>query len=194
MPAAIDRFQIAVRGRDQPNVDLERSFEPMRVISPFSSTRSSLVCSGQRHVADFVEEQRAAVGVFELALAQSVGAGEGARLRGRTARLQQVLVQGGAVQGHERLVLARAVVVDRLGDQFLAGAVLAEDQDGGVGRRVGLAAASMTSSILGAGTDDALEAEAFVELLAQFAQSPVRGSGFRPTWPRPPAIHSCRAA
>ena len=47
----------------------------------------------------------------------------------------QVLVEGGAVQRDEGLVLARAVVVDRLGDQLLAGARLAQDQHRGVGRR-----------------------------------------------------------
>ena len=42
--------------------------------------------------------------------------------------------------GHERLVLARAVLVDGLGDQLLAGAGLALDQHAGVGRGDPLAA------------------------------------------------------
>jgi hypothetical protein len=40
----------------------------------------------RRHVADLVEEQRAAVGLLEAAGARSVRAGEGAASRGRTAR------------------------------------------------------------------------------------------------------------
>ena len=45
---------------------------------------------------------------------------------------QQRLGQGGAVDLHERPVGAQAVVVDRAGDQLLAGAALAADQHGGV--------------------------------------------------------------
>src|SRR5262249_57641328 len=44
--------------------------------------------------------------------------------------LQDVLAERGAVQRDERLVPPRAVVVDRLGDQLLAGAALAGDQIG----------------------------------------------------------------
>ncbi len=39
---------------------------------------------GERELADFVEEQRAAVGLLEPALAPRLRAGEGARPRGRT--------------------------------------------------------------------------------------------------------------
>ena len=48
---------------------------------------------------------------------------------------QQRLLQGGAVDGHQGPLAARAVVVQGAGDQFLAGAAGAADQHGGVGRR-----------------------------------------------------------
>ena len=83
---------------------------------------------GQRHVAHLVEEHRAAVGVLELAHPVGRGVGERPLDVAEQLALQDVLAQGGAVQRHERLVLARAVLVDGLGDQLLAGAGLALDQ------------------------------------------------------------------
>ena len=47
-------------------------------MTPSCRTRSSFACSGIRHVADLVEEERAAVGELELAGAVAVRAGEGA--------------------------------------------------------------------------------------------------------------------
>ena len=64
--------------------------------------------------------------------------------------------------GHERLVLARAVLVDRLGDQFLAGAGLALDQHAGVGRGDALQPLDHVAH-LGAVADHALEAEPLVQ-------------------------------
>ena len=52
------------------------SLVPTRTISPVSSTRKQLDLDRDRHVADLVEEQRAAVGVLEPADAIAVGAGE----------------------------------------------------------------------------------------------------------------------
>src|SRR5579884_89608 len=68
--------------------------------------------------------------MFETALAHPIGAGESARLVTEKFILQQVLIECRAIHGHEGLVLARAVHVDGLGDQFLAGAGLTLDEDG----------------------------------------------------------------
>jgi hypothetical protein len=47
--------------------------------------------------------------------------------------LEEVLGEGGAVDGDEGLVLAGGVEVEGAGDEFLAGAAFALDEDGGVG-------------------------------------------------------------
>ncbi len=47
--------------------------------------------------------------------------------------LQQVLGERGAVLGHEHLVPPFALVVDRAGDQLLAGPRIPVDADGGAG-------------------------------------------------------------
>ena len=56
------------------------------------------------------------------------GAGEGALLVAEQLALEQRLGQGGAVDRDERLAPPGREVVDRLGDQLLAGARFALDQ------------------------------------------------------------------
>ena len=80
------------------------------------------------HVADFVEEQRAAVGLFEAADALLVRARVRALLVPEELGLEQVLLQRRAVDLDERARRSVRVVVDRAGDQFLARARFAADQ------------------------------------------------------------------
>ena len=89
----------------------------------------------ERDVADLVEKQRAAVGDLEQALLVGDGAGEGALDVAEEFALQQVLRQRSAIHGHEGLGPAQAVVMNRAGDQLLAGAAFAGDEHGGVGCR-----------------------------------------------------------
>jgi hypothetical protein len=95
-----------------------------------------------RQVADLVEEQRAAVGRGERALAIAGGAGERAAHVAEQIALDQRVGGGAAVEHHERRVLARALVVDRPGRQLLAAAALAEEQD----RRVAADAARSSTA------------------------------------------------
>ena len=88
---------------------------------------------GERHVADFIEKQGAAVGLFEAAGAAGDGAGERAFFVAEQFAFQQIFRDRAAVDGDHLLLAARAVFVHRLGDEFLAGAAFAGDQD----RRVG---------------------------------------------------------
>ena len=74
------------------------------------------------HLADLVEEQRAAVGELEDAACGVVGAGERALLVAEQLALEQRLGDRRAVDRDERERRARAELVDRLRDQLLAGA------------------------------------------------------------------------
>ena len=85
----------------------------------------------QRHLADFVEEDRAVVGHLELAGLVAVGAREAALDVPEQLRLEERFRDAGAVDRHERLCAA-AGVVDRAGDDFLAGAAFPGNQDFGV--------------------------------------------------------------
>ena len=87
----------------------------------------------QAHVADLVEEERAAFGLLELALVLLDGRSESALFMAEEFALDEFARNGGAVNFHERGAGARALVVQAPGDQFLAGAVGAHDQHAGVG-------------------------------------------------------------
>jgi hypothetical protein len=91
----------------------------------FLQQAQHLGLQGQRHVADLVEEKGAAIDLLELADAPAVGAGKGALLVAEQLALQQLLRDGGAVEGQEGRLGTGAVLVDGAGDQLLAGAALA---------------------------------------------------------------------
>ena len=81
--------------------------------SPISSMRSVPPC-----------------GLLEDAAALARRAGEGAALVAEELGLEQVRRDGGAVEDDERPCRARALLVERLGEELFAGAGLAFDEDG----------------------------------------------------------------
>ena len=92
----------------------------------------------RRHVADFIEKDRAAVALLEFADALRGRAGERASFVPEQFAFEKVLRNGRAIDGEERLLAALAVMINRAGNQFLAGAAFAGDQRGGIGcRRTG---------------------------------------------------------
>jgi hypothetical protein len=86
-------------------------------------------------IPDLVEEDRAAFGSLEAALARLSGSGERALLVPEQLRLEKGVRNGSAVDRYERLVGAPTPVVDREGGELLAGAALAGDQDRNVASR-----------------------------------------------------------
>ena len=128
-------LEVAVGGGDQPDVDLGVAVvadapELLRL-----QHAQDLHLQRERHLADLVEEQRPAVGRREQAFAVLGGVGEGALDVAEQLVLEQALRDGGAVDHHERALVALRQVVDGARDQLLAGAALAVDRDGDVGRR-----------------------------------------------------------
>ena len=123
------RGEVAMGGGDHPHVDPPRQAlaEPPHLALLQHPQQHAL--GDQRQVADLVEEDGAAVRGLEDARAVAVGAGEGAAGVAEEVGEQQGLRQRGAVDRHERRRGARARAMDPAGDQLLAGAALAEDQD-----------------------------------------------------------------
>src|SRR5207247_844915 len=76
------------------------------------------------HVADFVEEDGAAIGLLELADLLLGGARERSLLVPEQLGLDQLLGDGGAVHLHEPLAAAQAVAMDGPRDELLADAAL----------------------------------------------------------------------
>ena len=106
-PAATRSLEVAVGGGDHAHVDAR-----LRLIRPDGLDLAVLEkpqqerLHAQAHLADFVEEQRAAMRELELAALVAVGAGEAALDVSEELRLEQRLGQAGAVHGHERRLLA----------------------------------------------------------------------------------------
>ncbi len=133
----LDRFgQVAVRGGDDADVDLDRLGAADAVDLALLDGAQQLGLQARIHLADFVEQQRAAIGFLELADAPCDGAGEGALLVAEQLGFQQVLRDRGAVDGDEGLFGAGRASMDVAGEDFLAGAAFAGDQNRGVGRRI----------------------------------------------------------
>ena len=86
-------------------------------------------------LADLVEEDGTAVRQFEAADAAFGRAGEGAGLVAEQFARQHARRQGRTIHLHQQALAARAEHVDGPRHQLLAGARLAEDEDGAVGRR-----------------------------------------------------------
>ena len=83
--------------------DLDRPLGADRIDLAVLQRAQQLDLRLERQLADLVEEQRAAVGLLELADALVDGAGEGALLVAEQDALDQVLGDGAAVDDHERL-------------------------------------------------------------------------------------------
>ena len=95
--------------------------------------RRTLACA-QRHVADFVHEERAAVGLLELAFALFDGRGEGSALVAEEFALDQLRRDGRTVDLDERGRGTDALGMEPAGHELFARAVFARDQHTGLAR------------------------------------------------------------
>ena len=87
-----------------------------------------MACDGQGQLADFVEKQRTAVGRFEESGLVVGGARERAAHVAEQFALKERLDHGRAVDGDEALRAARAQLVKRARDEFLARPGLSADE------------------------------------------------------------------
>ena len=111
------------------------SFSPTRRISPDSRNRSSLTCTLLSSSPTSSRNRVPPLATSNSPLRLVVGAGEGPLAVAEELALDEVLGQGPAVDRDEGVAGPLALVVEVPGDQLLAGAGLAQDQDPGVGRR-----------------------------------------------------------
>ena len=134
-PLAHQRFERAMGGGDHAQVDRRGPGRADRQHLALGQHAQQAGLQGARHVADLVEEQRAAVGLLDQAfLALGAGAREAAGQVAEQFALDQRLGNRRAVDRHERPAAALAAAVQRLGEILLAAAGLAGDQqaDGAV--------------------------------------------------------------
>jgi hypothetical protein len=121
-------LEILVRGRDDAHVDLDRRLATDAVELALGEHAQQSRLQRRRHVADFVEEQRAAIGLFEAAAPQLVRACERALLVAEQLGFEQLGRDRRCVECDEWLGGARTVFVQCARHQFLARTRLARDQ------------------------------------------------------------------
>jgi hypothetical protein len=88
----------------------------------------------QGEIADLVEEHRAAVCQFQLALLELVRPGESPFLVTEKFTLQQLFGEAGAVDGDKWLQSPVAPIMNRPSEELFAGAAFTEKQHGGFAR------------------------------------------------------------
>ena len=92
----------------------------------FAKKAQQLHLNRRVNLANLIEKQRAAIGLLKPPDAPFVCAGEGAFLMAEQFAFQKRRRQRCAMDGDHRLLGARAEVVNRLGDEFLARAAFAQ--------------------------------------------------------------------
>ncbi|GBD29002.1 hypothetical protein HRbin32_00086 [bacterium HR32] len=160
--------QVLVGGCDDAHVHPHGFVAPHPLEGALLQDPEQLHLHGGAHVADFVEEDGAAVRGLELPHAAPHRAGEGTLLVSEQLRLQERLRDGAAVDGHEGSVGPRALVVDGPGEDLLARARLPVDEDRGVRGRHRRGHPQHLLHLRGR-AHDALELEARPQLLVQLA-------------------------
>ena len=128
------RFPIG--GRDEPDIDhriLDLGTDSAD--HPILHHPQQLSLEGQGHFGEFVEEQRPAARRLEQPELVPVRPGKRALAMPEHLRLEEGLGQRGAVNRHQGLLGAPAVLVNEVGNDLFAGAAFAADENRGVRRR-----------------------------------------------------------
>jgi hypothetical protein len=164
-------LEVLVRGGDDADAGAHRLLAAQPLERTFLHQPQQLGLGRESQRADFVEEDRAAIALLELAAPLLRGAEKGAALVAEQLAFQQRLRDRSAVHRQERALGPLAVLVHGARDQFLAGAALADQQDVGV---AGGDAADELADLLhrGAAADDAVGAP----ILDRFGIQPYLGA------------------
>ncbi len=127
------RLEVACRRGNHPDIHLDGAGAPEPFELPFLQHPQELRLKLERHLADLVEEDRAAVCDLETADLLRVGPREGPLFAAEELALDEVGRKGGAVHRDHGPVFPDAQLVDGMGRHPLPGAGLPEDEDGGIG-------------------------------------------------------------
>src|SRR5262249_16827887 len=131
---------------------------------------------GRAHLADFVEKQRAAGGLFELSRLALRRAGVSAAFVAKKLRLEQLFRQGGAIERDEWAGRSGRGSVEKRGEALLASSRFSEEEHGRFGRR-DLGGLRQHLTPLSRVPDDASIAGASVEFLGQCFHARLQSRG-----------------
>ena len=127
--------QILVGCRQDPHVDLHARGAADRLDDLFLQRAQDLGLRLHAHVANLVEEERAAVRRFELSAPIRNGPGECSLEVSEQLAFNQLLGDRRTIYFNKRPGAASAQRMDAAGHEFLAGAVLSKNKDATVRRR-----------------------------------------------------------
>ena len=126
-------FEVLVRRRDDAHVDLDRACRAEAFDFLLLQDAQHLGLRLCAHVADFVEKDRAAIRLLELADLLFGGARERSFLVAEQLRFDELFGDGGTVHLNEALAGSRAVAMNRPRDELFANAALSQQHHGGIG-------------------------------------------------------------
>src|SRR6185437_4475891 len=128
-------FEVTVGGGEDAHVGGNEFVSADTLKTFFLQDAQQLGLGVGGEIADFIQKNRAALGLFEPADAPRIGAGKTAAFVAEQFAFKQRLGNRGAVYGNERFIRAVAVLVERACDQFLAraGGAANEHSDGSRG-------------------------------------------------------------
>ncbi len=121
-------FQVLVGGSDHAHIHMDQFAATDAEEFALGQHAQQAGLQRQRHVADFVEEQRAAVGLLEPADVAALRTGERTGLVAEQFAFQQFGGDGGGIERDERALRTRRFAVQGVGHQLLAGAGFAGDE------------------------------------------------------------------
>jgi len=127
--------EVAVGRRHEPNVHPPRACGAHAKEGAGFQRTQELHLDVRLQLADFVEQERTAVGQLDEPRLRGDGAGERALLVAEELRLEHLARQGATVDGDEGPRGPRRERVDRASHELLPRAALAQDEHRGVGRR-----------------------------------------------------------
>ncbi len=128
-------FEVLVGRRDDTDIGADRVIAAHAREGAVLQHAQEFALQGERHFADLVEKKRSPIGLLEATDALGTRAGERSFFVTEQFALQQVLRNGRAIDGEERPVVARAVLMDGARDEFLSRAALAGDHHRGIAVR-----------------------------------------------------------
>ena len=109
-------FEVAVGGNDDADVHFDGLVATDAFDFAFFEDAEKLGLHGDRHIADFVEEEGSALGLFEFADVPSRRTGESALFVAEEFGLDQFGGNGGAIESDEGVFVARRFFVNGAGN------------------------------------------------------------------------------
>jgi len=174
-------FEVGVGGGNDPHINApaRRGAQPPRCL--LLERPQELGLELRRHVSDFIEQQRSAVGSFEQSGLGGFRIGKCSALVPKQLALQEVRGNGGAIQLDEWAGRSGPAIVQRTREQLFTGAGVTGDEDRGIGMR------ENAGGTLECGAERRTLPDDLAERVRLCLESRERAAGER----RAPASHGC---